>query len=207
MDLSPHLYGLSEEEFTHVVSTFPLVEQAVKDATLNAYRNFALAPSDLALAAMIAGGETDNLEFKVASCWNAAQNKKDDKMKYNIVEEVAAFLNSRTSGTLLIGVKDDGTVVGLTDDYKAANPQKQNRDGYRLFLIDVLANNLTGNWNLFCNISFGILDGKEVCIIKVDPASEAIYAKSGDFYLRLDTQARRLSPQQAVGYIRERWQS
>jgi hypothetical protein len=41
-----HLYGLTAEEFTHILSTFPLVAQSVKDATLDAYGVFAPAPDD-----------------------------------------------------------------------------------------------------------------------------------------------------------------
>ncbi len=33
-----HLYGLTEDEFAHIPATFPLVEQSVKDAMLEAYR-------------------------------------------------------------------------------------------------------------------------------------------------------------------------
>ncbi|OLV18537.1 hypothetical protein [Deinococcus marmoris] len=33
-----HLYGLSESEFTHILGTFPLMVQEVKDAALAAYR-------------------------------------------------------------------------------------------------------------------------------------------------------------------------
>lgn len=36
-----HLYGLTEEEFGYILTTFPLVSQAVKDAALQAYRAFA----------------------------------------------------------------------------------------------------------------------------------------------------------------------
>jgi hypothetical protein len=36
-----HLYGLTEEEFSYILTTFPLVSQAVKDAALQAYRVFA----------------------------------------------------------------------------------------------------------------------------------------------------------------------
>jgi hypothetical protein len=32
------LYGLTEDEFAHILATFPLVEQSVKDAMLEAYR-------------------------------------------------------------------------------------------------------------------------------------------------------------------------
>ena len=33
-----HLYGLTDEEFAHILTTFPIVPQPVKDATLAAYR-------------------------------------------------------------------------------------------------------------------------------------------------------------------------
>lgn len=36
-----HLYGLTEEEFSYILTTFPLVEQSVKDAALAAYRALA----------------------------------------------------------------------------------------------------------------------------------------------------------------------
>ena len=37
--LVAHLYGLSEEEFTHILTTFPLVTEPVKVAALNAWRD------------------------------------------------------------------------------------------------------------------------------------------------------------------------
>ena len=37
--LVAHLYGLSEEEFTHILGTFPLVAEPVKVAALNAWRD------------------------------------------------------------------------------------------------------------------------------------------------------------------------
>jgi hypothetical protein len=39
--LVAHLYGLTEEEFAHILSTFPLVDEAVKVAARNAYRDVA----------------------------------------------------------------------------------------------------------------------------------------------------------------------
>lgn len=35
-----HLYGLTEEEFAYILTTFPLVSQEVKDAARRAYRDF-----------------------------------------------------------------------------------------------------------------------------------------------------------------------
>lgn len=39
--LVAHLYGLSEEEFMHILTTFPLVSEPVKQAARNAYRDVA----------------------------------------------------------------------------------------------------------------------------------------------------------------------
>jgi hypothetical protein len=36
--LIAHLYGLTESEFAHILTAFPLVVQPVKDAALEAYR-------------------------------------------------------------------------------------------------------------------------------------------------------------------------
>lgn len=33
-----HPYGLTESEFTHILTNFPLVAQGMKDATLEAFR-------------------------------------------------------------------------------------------------------------------------------------------------------------------------
>jgi hypothetical protein len=39
--LIAHLYGLTEQEFAYILTTFPLVAQSVKDAALQAYRDVA----------------------------------------------------------------------------------------------------------------------------------------------------------------------
>jgi hypothetical protein len=36
--LVAHLYGLTEDEFAHILTTFPLVAEDIKTATLAAYR-------------------------------------------------------------------------------------------------------------------------------------------------------------------------
>ncbi|MEG4986679.1 hypothetical protein QUB08_13015, partial [Microcoleus sp. BR0-C5] len=41
-----HLYGLTEAEFTYILTTFPIVPETVKQAALAAYRTFAASPGD-----------------------------------------------------------------------------------------------------------------------------------------------------------------
>ncbi len=35
-----HLYGLTENEFSYILTTFPIVNATVKEAALSAYRTF-----------------------------------------------------------------------------------------------------------------------------------------------------------------------
>jgi predicted HTH transcriptional regulator len=90
----------------------------------------ALHPDDAQLAALIADGESDRVEFKVAALWNPKSNQKDGTMRENVVQGVAAFLNSAEGGVLMLGVENaTNKVVGLTADYAATNAQKNDRDG------------------------------------------------------------------------------
>ncbi len=200
-----HLYELTREEFSHILSTFPLVEQGIKNAALDAYDLFTLESEDLALMQIIEKGETDTTEFKVAACWNARTGKKDDSMRNNIIEEVAAFLNSYTGGTVLIGVDDAGNVVGLEDDYRTANAQKNSRDGYALFLRDALKDSLIGIWTQFYTISFGVVLGKEVCRIDIQPSNEAVFTKNNEFHIRDGNRKRRITGYEARMYQKNRW--
>ena len=203
--LVAHLYGLSEKEFEHVLSAFPLVKQPIKDAALSAYHEFALAPDDLTIRALIEKGENEKVEFKVAACWNAKQGKSDPTMRDNIIQEVAAFLNTN-GGTVLIGVEDNGTMAGLADDYQAVNPTKPNRDSYQLFLLDILRSNLICSRTLSYTISFGTLHGKDVCRIDIKPANDPVYLKNGDFYIREANRKLKLTtPEQIIKYSRSRW--
>ena len=61
-------------------------------------------------------GEFDSLEFKSSARWNMRAGKRDDAMETVIAKTVAAFMNSG-GGTLLIGVDDDGRLIGLGPDY------------------------------------------------------------------------------------------
>ncbi|MBN3939570.1 MAG: hypothetical protein V7L21_04815 [Nostoc sp.] len=37
-----HLYGLTEDEFSYILTTFPIVNATVKEAALSAYRTLVL---------------------------------------------------------------------------------------------------------------------------------------------------------------------
>jgi hypothetical protein len=70
----------------------------------------------VSLEEMIAEGESDELEFKSTLRWDLREALVNKKLEEVIMKTVAAFANS-DGGTLLIGVGDNGDVLGLEPDY------------------------------------------------------------------------------------------
>jgi len=201
-----HLYGLTEEEFAHILTTFPLVEQSVKDAALEAYREFAPKPGDQEIAALIAKGESTTLEFKPSARWDLKQNIANKEMEHVIVKTVAALLNTE-GGALLIGVADDRTILGLDKDYKMFG-KKDSRDAFENFLTTLLLNNLGKDSSALFSITFHALEGKDVVKVAVKPSPKPVFVKDDKgehLYIRAGTSTRQLNARETVDYCKHRW--
>ena len=94
---------------------------------------------------------------------------------------IAAFLNSREGGTLLIGVRDDGSVCGLESDYASLRsekrPEKDDRDLFGLHLNQAVINAV--GMAAAANVSHEILQvaGKDLCRVHVRPSGFPVEAK------------------------------
>lgn len=202
--LIAHVYGLTEAEFSHILSTFPLVAAKVKEATLEAYRRFAPDPEVIAL---IAGDESERVEFKVAARRDPHTGKDGgQKMSDNVVKAVAGMMNGG-GGTVLIGVTDDDhRVAGVNVEYEIVNKNKPNWDSYRLFLEGLLKDKLSiANAFQFYQLSRHKVEGKDVCRIQVSLAPEPVYVDNR-LYVRTGNKTSELQGPHLVAYVRsDRW--
>jgi hypothetical protein len=202
-----HLYGLTEEEFAYILTTFPVVPEQVKDAALAAYRALAPWPGDPEILALIAKGESSELEFKSTVRYDLRDRKRNPALEAVVLHTVASFLNAE-GGTLLIGVADNGSIVGLEPDYGTF--KKPNRDGFSLFLTDLLLGALGKDLATCLRTTFHEVDGKDVCRVTVASGPRPVFLKESNddaFYLRAGNSTRRLSTKEAVEYCKTRWKS
>jgi len=155
---------------------------------------------------LIQQGESDRLEFKSFLRWSYEENARSKGVELAAVKAIAAFLNSE-GGVLMLGVKDDGELVGLDHDY--ATVKKRNRDGFALFLMDLLASRLGGNFARCIKVSFVNSEGKDACIVRVSPSGVPAYFQgtgdSQEFIIRAGPSSRSLKVPEAVEYIRDHW--
>ncbi len=165
---------------------------------------FHLFGSDPALMALIAEGESQTLEFKESVC----QRRDKENVSCHgdpIVRSVASFMNSETGGTLLLGVRDDGSVRGLNEDYRVVDAGKGNWDGFQLFLANLLRSRLDIEAPFqFYTITRHTVEGRELCRIDVRPASQAVYVEKR-LYVRAANQTLELRGPDLIEYVRGRW--
>jgi hypothetical protein len=126
----------------------------------------------LNLKDLISEGENATVEFKSTARWSVNDNRVHEGVEFAVVRTIAGFLNTN-GGTLVIGVADDGAVVGLEHDY--ATLKKKDRDGFELFLYDLLGLTLGKNALPRLNVKFEYLNDREVAIVTVQRSPKIVF--------------------------------
>ncbi|WP_370500599.1 DUF262 domain-containing protein [Mycolicibacterium sp. jd] len=169
------------------------------------------APHDATIDDLIAAGESQTTEFKSTARWNLHSKQADPKMEHVIVKTVCGFLNAE-GGTLLIGVDDEGGVVGLQADFDTLG-SKGNVDGYELFLRQLLDANLTVATAATVRISFETKGEQKVCVVSVAASGKPVFAKpakgSGgnaeEFWVRTGNATKQLHGDDMMEYREQHW--
>lgn len=163
------------------------------------------------LEEMIAEGEDDELEFKSSLRWDFKEEVPNKKLEDVVLKTIAAFANKQ-GGTLLIGVADDGSILGLEGDYHALGGA--NRDKFELHLRNVLNENFGAAFvTTRIALSFPAVDSVEICQVDVRPAKAPVVIKVKDkngqaqekFYVRSGNSSQELSLAEMQAYLSERF--
>jgi hypothetical protein len=161
---------------------------------------------DKDLPSIIRQGEGAYLEFKSSLRWDLAESRINRNLELVILKTLAGFLNSHIGGTLLIGVNDNGEMLGLEKDYQTL--KKPNQDGFEQALMTAVSTHLGPDVCSFIHVLFHVLDGKEVCRVIISPANRPVfleYNQAPKFYVRTGGATRELNIQEALGFVPRRW--
>lgn len=151
--------------------------------------------------------ESKTLEFKSSLRWSLKEGRKDDKhVTHSALKTIAAFLNTE-GGDLLIGVDDDGKVLGLEHD------QLGNDDKFMRHLAQVVRNGLGSRASTCIDPKTQVVEGKTVCLVSCQRSPEPVYLKwkgleksgTGDLYVRSGPGSIRLDGADLQPYIDTRF--
>ena len=154
---------------------------------------------------LISQGEGSLVEFKSSFRWDFKQLKTNRTLEFSVLKTIAGFMNSK-GGTLLIGVADDGKILGLKNDYQSL--KKKNRDGFEQAVIAAVSVNLGTDLCQYIQIVFHSIDGVDICRVIVMQSSRPVYIKHSDnlkFYTRTGGSTRAMNIKEAVQFIAIRW--
>ena len=165
-------------------------------------------PSDV--AQLLAVGESQTVEFKSTARWNLRASRSDKKMEHVIAKTVCGFLNAE-GGKLLIGVDDDANPIGLAADMQTLGP-KGNRDGYELFLRQLLDSSLSVPTAGIVRIAFEAVDNADVCVVTVASSGKPVFARpheggadAAEFWVRTGNATKQLHGDDMMGYQANHW--
>jgi len=204
-----NLYELTEEEYAYILTTFPIVPQPVKDAALEQYRVYAPKSGEEEVLALIKAGENHLVEFKETAKWDVKQKQSSKIIEKVILDTVAAFLNTE-GGTLLIGLRDNGEICGLENDYHLFAKKESPRDAFENWLVQHLLENCQKDIAPCLKVNFHRLNGKEICRVAIQPSPRPVFIKEGNFeqfFIRTGNSKKQLSTSEVVEYCKHRWPS
>jgi len=163
---------------------------------------------------LISRGEHQHMEFKSTLRWDQHQQKVNPKLEDVIIKSIAAFSNGK-GGTLLLGVRDSGKIAGLEGDFNSLT--KNDSDYFEIHLRNLLKQHFGIPFitqNLI--IEFPVIDGKEICAIRIAEGKEPVYITTTDkhgnkterFYVRSGNSSQEIqSLKEITGYISNRFQA
>ena len=158
-------------------------------------------------AELISAGESDRVEFKSSARYNLHTHVRDARLELVIATAVAGFLNAK-GGSLLIGVSDDGSVLGLVNDYELL--RRPDRDSYELWLRDLLATTLGAPAAQSVEVRFESITDEDVCVVRVPPFRSPVFLtqpkqRRSEFVVRVGNSTRQLDARDTVAYAAAHW--
>ena len=156
--------------------------------------------------ALIQGGESFSLEFKSTIRTNLKTGEKDKRMEKAVLKTLVAFLNS-DGGTLLVGVSDDGDVLGTDLD------SFENCDKMNLHIINLISSQIGDEFLPFIRfkeIDFGKKeDGSDKLVVRFDckPTSTPAFFKEGKqeiYFVRSGPSSVELIGSELIKYVEHR---
>jgi hypothetical protein len=160
-----------------------------------------LATAQFDLSKMVMNGESESVEFKSTLRTNLHTSSKDPRMELAALKTLAGFLNTN-GGTLIIGVSDEGSSVGIQAD------EFENEDKMNLHLVNIVKSRMGIPAMTTLHVHFDDHDDCRVMVVKCGRSATPVFVKDGEterFYIRTGPSTTELSPSQTQDFIKQRF--
>ena len=153
----------------------------------------------------IARGESQSLEFKETLRFDTEGGRVNRDLTKVVAKSLAGFLNTH-GGKLMIGVRDDGEVMGIERDINTLS--QPDLDGFERTLRNAVSNHLGVGVGPALHVEFIDISGRVVVVVSCERHYEETFLRDGerqDFFIRDGNQTKPLDVRAAHEYIRTHW--
>jgi hypothetical protein len=172
--------------------------------------NIEESKTEMSVEELISEGESDELELKSSLRWDYKNEKLNTKIENVILKTISAFANS-SGGKLIIGVDDDGEILGLNHDYMSLSGE---RDKFELHLKNLINKTFGKSFGaLGVKIYFEKINDSDVCLVDIKKWNKELYLEFYDeklkqklkkFYVRSGNSSQELGLDEINDYINSR---
>ena len=179
----------------------PAIALKITRALSKRITNYLRSRTQISTRELIRLGEGDSVEFKSTFRWNLYTNKKDRAVEKAALKTICAFLNTE-GGILLVGVNDDGEVLGLEHDKFA------NHDKLLLHVTNMIKERIGALHLQFIQFAIEEIDGRDMLRIDCSPGAMPAYFMDDDqdaFFIRTGPATTNLRLRDVPAYIAGRF--
>ncbi|WJJ96439.1 AlbA family DNA-binding domain-containing protein [Algibacter luteus] len=147
-------------------------------------------------------GEHNWVEFKSSIKYDYFKKGANKDLEAVIAKTIVGFMNV-DGGKLIIGVDDDGVILGLEKDYNTL--KHKNRDGYEREIFRIVSTYIDHEACFSNHVSFYQINGKDICLVDVESSPNPVYVNDGiktTFYVRTGNATYPLSVKETVNYLK-----
>jgi len=151
------------------------------------------------LFSLISAGEGHSVEFKSTLRWNLHADRSDKGIENACLKTVAGYLNT-DGGTLLVGVDDDGEVVGLGKDHFP------NEDKFLLHWVNLVKSYIGAEFMPYMRSIIEDVGNKRVLVVECLPSTKPAFVTRDNeesFFVRMTNTTQALKASESVAYIGE----
>ncbi len=156
--------------------------------------------SEEEIRALIAQGEGEQLEFKSTMRFNLKAERPGKEIELAWLKGVVAFLNTE-GGVVLIGVADDGAIVGLDHDDFA------NDDKCLLHFNNLVSQHIGQDLTQYISARVCTVGDKKILLVDCEPVPEPVFLKikqDEEFYVRTGPRNAKLPVSKVLKYVKKR---
>jgi hypothetical protein len=157
------------------------------------------------LAPLLTQDEGPTLEFKASLRFDLKTSVVNRDLTKVVAKTAAGFLNT-DGGTLLIGVSNEGEVLGIKSDLATLSEQTQDR--FEQTARNVIAKHLGPEVSPLLRISFVLMGEETVARVDCDPHPTPVFLQDGEqqyFYVRDGNRTVPLDVKSTHEYVATRW--